>query len=97
MAKQKGEILDDIERFIAKYGNNPRQWYIGTSAAPKDALTKQHNFKTGDIGLIRQAKTELQAAEVAEFFTERGAKGGAVIKPGNDFVYAYKITGHTKQ
>jgi hypothetical protein len=97
MAKPKTEILDDIEHFIAKHGKNPRQWYVGTSSAPKEKLFREHNFKKGDIGLIRQAKTELQAGEIAEFFTERGAKGGADIKPGNDFVYAYKIASHTKQ
>ncbi len=70
---------------------------MGTSATPRETMFSQHKFKKGDIGLIRQAPSELQAAEITEFFTGMGAKGGAVIKSGNDFVYAYKIASHTKQ
>ncbi len=96
MAKQKSEILDDIQGFISKHGNNARQWYVGTSATPREQLFQQHKFRQGDIGLIRQAHSEIQAAEITEFFTGQGAKGGAVIKPGYDFVYAYKLMSHTK-
>ena len=96
MSKSKSEILDDIEGFIRKHGNNPKQWYLGTSSAPKETLFKNHKFKPNDIGLIRQAESELQAAEVVEFFTGRGAKGGATIKPMHDFVYAYRLAAHTR-
>ena len=97
MSKPKSEILNDIQGYIHKHGNNARHWYVGTSATPREKMFQEHKFKKGDIGLIRQADSEIQAAEITEFFTGMGAKGGAVIKPGYDFVYAYKIATHTKQ
>jgi hypothetical protein len=96
MAKSKSEIIDDIQAFIAKHGNAYKEWYVSTSPDPKSQLFKVHGFKNTDKGLLRQAQTELQAAEVVEFLTTLGAKGGAVIKPGADYVYAYKRAPHTK-
>lgn len=96
MSKTKSEILDDFEDFITRHGGKYKEWYVGTAADPKGQLFKVHNFKAGDKGLYRQAGSELQAAEVAEFFTERGAKGNDGVIRDAEFVYAYKRAGHTK-
>lgn len=96
MSKSKSEILDDISAFVAKHGGQTKAWYFGTSNAPRDQMFREHKFKQGDVGLIRQANSELQAGEVVEFFTDQGGRGGATIKPGHDYVYAYKRAPHTK-
>lgn len=96
MAKSKSEIMDDIQSFIGRNGGNNKEWYVGTAPDPKDQLFKTHGFKKGDYGLIRQAPSELQAAEVAEFFVGQGAKGDPNVKRDADSVYAYKLAPHTK-
>lgn len=96
MSKSKSEIMDDISSFIGRNGGNVREWYVGSTADAKTQLFKTHGFKKGDYGLARQAPSELQAGEIAEYFVGQGAKGDIGVKPGNDCVYAYKLTAHTK-
>ncbi len=95
MSKSKSDILDEISDFIRKHGGKTKEWCFGTSATPREKMG-EHNFKKNDVGLIRQAHSELQAGEVVEFFVDQGAKGGATIKPGHDYVYGYKRAAHTK-
>ena len=82
MAKSKTEILNDFQEFMGRHGANYREWYVGTSSDPKQQMFGAHKFKNGDKGLFRQALSELQAAEVAEFFTNLGAKGNATHARG---------------
>jgi hypothetical protein len=96
MAKNKSEILNDFQEFMGRHGANYREWFVGTSSDPKQQLFGTHKFKAGDKGLFRQAHSELQAAEVAEFFTNLGAGGSASPRPDAEFVYAYKRASHTK-
>ena len=96
MAKSKSEILNDFQDFMGRHGANYRDWYVGTAADPKQQLFGSHKFKPGDKGLFRQAMSELQAAEVAEFFTGLGAKGNSSVTRDAEFVYAYKRASHTK-
>ncbi len=96
MPKAKSDILDDIQAFIAKHGNNYKEWYVGTSANPKAHLSKFHKIKNGDKGLMRTAQTELQAAEVAEFFVDQGSKGDPNVTHDSICVYAFKLAKHTR-
>jgi|DEB0MinimDraft_10_1074344.scaffolds.fasta_scaffold142845_1 hypothetical protein len=96
MPKSKSDILDDFQAFIGKHGGNYKEWYVGTSANPKVDLTKYHRIKNGDKGLMRTAQSELQAAEVAEFFIDNGAKGDPTVTRDNICVYAFKMDKHTK-
>jgi len=96
MAKSKAELREDFDAFIKKHGGKYKEWCFGTSDNPRAALFNVHKFKTSDRGLYRQAANELQAAEVAEFFTDFGAKGDNSFKRGATYVYAYKIAPHTK-
>ncbi len=96
MSKSKSEIMDDITVFISRNGGNVREWYVGSAADAKSQLFSTHGFKKGDYGLARQAPSELQAGEVAEYFIGQGAKGDPGVKPGNDCVYAYKMASHHK-
>ena len=98
MAKSKSEILNDFQDFINKYGGKYKEWCVGTAEDAKTALFNTHKFKNGvDKGLFREAESEIQAAGVAEFFTNLGAKGDDSLKRNADQVYAYKIGPHTKQ
>src|ERR1700753_836976 len=96
MSKSKAEIRDDIEDFIARHGGKYKEWYVGSAGDPKSTLFKNHGFKGGDKGLYRQAGSEIQAAEVVEYFTERGTLGNDGVVRGAEYVYAYKRGGHTK-
>lgn len=96
MAKSKSEILNDFQEFMGRHGANYRDWYVGTSDNPKAQMFGTHKFKPGDKGLYRQALSELQAAEVAEFFTNLGARGNDSPTRDAEYVYAYKRASHTK-
>ena len=96
MAKSKSDILNDFQDFVSKYGGKYKEWYVGTAADPKGQLFNTHKFKNGDKGLYREAVSEIQAAEIAEFFIDQGAKGDDGVKRGADCVYAYKMAPHTK-
>ena len=98
MGKSKSEILNDFQEFIAKYGGKYKEWCVGTAPDAKTQMFNVHKFKNGvDKGLFREAESEMQAAGVAEFFVDLGAKGDDVVKRDADQVYAYKIAPHTKQ
>jgi len=98
MAKKKSEILNDFQDFMGKYGGKYKEWYVGTAEDAKTQLFSVHKFKNGvDKGLFREAESEIQAAGVAEFFVDQGAKGDDSVKRNADQVYAYKITPNTKQ
>lgn len=96
MSKSKSEILNDFQDFMGRHGGNYKEWYVGSAADPKAQLFNVHKFKKGDKGLFRQAVSEIQAAEIAEFFTNLGAKGNDGVTRDADFVYAYKRSSHTK-
>ena len=98
MSKSKSEILNDFQEFMGKHGGKYKEWYVGTAEDAKTQLFSVHEFKNGaDKGLFRAADSEIQAAVVAEFFTNLGARGDDSVKRNADQVYAYKIAPHTKQ
>ncbi|MDX2222134.1 MAG: hypothetical protein SFV21_05265 [Rhodospirillaceae bacterium] len=96
MSKSRINIVDEIGSFIAKHGNKPEQWYIGTAVSPKTQLFTVHGFTKRDVGLYREAGNDADAASVAGLFMGRGARGDKGVKPGAVYVYAYKMTSGTK-
>ena len=96
MSKSKSEILNDFQDFISRHGGSYKEWYVGSASDPKTQLFNAHKFKKDDKGLYRQAVSEIQAAEVAEFCTNLGAKGDDGVTRDSDYVYAYKRASHTK-
>jgi hypothetical protein len=96
MAKSKSDILDDFQAFMGKHGGNYKEWYVSTSINPKMELNKYHKIKNGDKGLMRTAESEIRSAEIAEFFTDLGAKGDPGIKDDAVCVYAFKMDKHTR-
>ena len=95
MSKSKMDIIDDIDQFMRKHGGTSKEWFVASSINPKVDLFRYHGFRKGDKGLMRTAMSELQAAEVAEFFMDQGAKGNDEVITGATYVYAYKRTAHT--
>lgn len=98
MAKSASEIIRDVENYVAKFGGVFTEWVVGTSSDPKNALYKIHKLKEGDPGLVRTSHTEIQAAEVAEFFIQTRRTKGQVEQPesGRLHVYIYRKQPHTK-
>ncbi|MFN3077745.1 MAG: hypothetical protein ABT940_12885 [Alphaproteobacteria bacterium] len=98
MAKSSSEIIQDVETYIARFGGVFGEWYVGTSTDPKHALYKVHKLKEGDPGLLRTSHTEIQAAEVVEYFVQTRRTKGKVEQPesGRLHVYIYKRQPHTK-
>lgn len=99
MAKDKGEIISDIDAYIAKFGGRYGEWYVGAATDPKQALYTKHKVKKGDPGLLRTAHSEVQAADVVGYFVKNcktlGDADGTVAQ-GKLYVYAYKRAGYTK-
>lgn len=98
MAKDKNEIVADIKAYIGRHGGNPREWYIGSANDPKQTLNKRHRFKDGDVGLVRTAKSEQEAADVVRIVVaDSGTVGDAnpVTGPGRKHIYLYKRQPHT--
>jgi hypothetical protein len=96
--KSRSDIINDIEAHIQKGGSNFAEWYVGVAASPKNNLFKVHKLRqTGDAWIARHAFDHAQAAEVAEYFvTSRHTKGRyRDSKPGDEYVYAYKMKPHT--
>ncbi len=96
MTNSTQNILKSFQSFIGKHGNDYAEWYVSTSEDPRVSLIRDHKFRTGDTGLLRQARSEAQAAQVTGVLTGMGAQGGPNTRPGAHYVYAYKLSPHTR-
>jgi hypothetical protein len=96
MTNSTQNILKSFQSFIGKHGNDYAEWYVSTSEDPRLSLIREHKFRTGDTGFLRQARSEAQAAQVTGVLTGLGARGGPNQKPGAHYVYAYKLSPHTR-
>ncbi len=96
MTNSVPRILEAFQGFIAKHGNDYGEWFVGIAQDPRAALIHEHGFRAGDTGLLRQARSEAQAAKIRDALKTLGAKSAATLKPGSHFVYAYKIAMHTR-
>ena len=103
MTKTEEQIIHDIERRIGweRDSEDFPNWYVGITANPDDRLFNDHNVNKDDKGdwICRQAADIQVAREVERYFIEKhrtkGGPGG-----GDDrslFVYAYRMSSHTKQ
>ncbi|TAK98841.1 MAG: hypothetical protein EPO08_18065 [Rhodospirillaceae bacterium] len=96
MAKSRMDLLDEIQAFMRRHVSPPAHWYVGTAKVPRAQLFDVHGFKPNDIGLYRQTTSDNDAASIAGFIMKGGSKGDSVVKPGADYVYVFKMNGHTK-
>ena len=103
MTKTKEQIIHDIEYHVGweRDSEDFPHWYVGITANPDDRLFNDHNVNKDDKGdwIYRQAADVQVAREVERYFIEKHrTKGG----PGGGdnhsrYVYAYRVSSHTKQ
>ncbi len=95
MAKDKQTIIKELTKFIDENGGNPKGWYVGIAADPKERLFNEHGVK--DAWIHREALSASAARAIETYFIERlgtdGGSGGGDEK--SKYVYAYKKKPHT--
>ncbi len=100
MPKLRAEIIKDIDEHIKKEGSEYKHWYVGIASIPQNRLFQDHNVsKENGWWIYREAFSDTDARVIENFFLEKkGTRGG----PGGGdsstrFVYAYRITGYTRE
>ena len=95
----KAEIIQQIADYVRQCGGSYSQWYSGIAADSRARLFNDHNVdeKNGNW-IFRGCASSDEARAVEDYFIGKGMKGG----PGGGdsstkSVYAYKITGSTKE
>lgn len=97
-AAAANQLISDITAYMQKAGGAPAGWYVGI-ANSTDRLFNGHGInRQSDLWIYRTASTAALAREIEVAFHEWGCKGG----PGGGsydtrIVYAYKITGLTRE
>lgn len=97
--KSREQIIHEIQMHMGANGGSYSDWYVGVSDKPKNALFNIHKLRqSGDACITRQAKDDLQAWDVEEYFRTvlktRGNRGSSSLN--HVYVYAYLMKPHTK-
>jgi len=98
VAKEKQEIIDDIESHMHNRRGEYSDWYVGISKDAKDRLFNGHSVKQNkDVWIYRKARSVQTAREIEDHFvntldTDGGGGGG---DESSNMVYAYKKARHT--
>lgn len=92
-------IITEIQNFLTKYGGNYRDWYSGIALNPRQRLFSDHNvIEKSDAWIYRDCSTASEARVVEKYFLNKGCIGD---EGGGDwlskYVYAYKISSHSKE
>lgn len=98
-AKSREQIIHEIEMHMGTNGGRYNEWFVGVSDKPKHTLFNVHKLRqSGDAWIARQAKDDLQAWDVEEYFRTvlktRGNRGASSLD--HIYVYAYRMKPHTK-
>ena len=97
MANDRNTIISEITAHVTKCGGRYSEWYAGIAADARQRLFSDHAVREGsDAWILRPCGSSGVAREIEKALFSLGMKGG----PGGgdystDFVYAYKIAGHT--
>jgi len=100
MADSKVTIKQKIKAYYHKHGKGQYGWYIGIAENARERLFNEHNVNEDNGAWIYNMASSSEVARdiEEELISELGTKGGG--GGGNDktdYVYAYKITGTTKE
>jgi len=97
MASDKATAISEIEAYLANNGGSYSQWYVGIAADPRERLFSSHAVKEkGDAWIYHRCTSSGVARLVEKCFLALGMKGGSGGGDDNsEYVYAYKIAGHT--
>jgi len=97
-AKARNVIISEIEQCIASSGYGFSDWFVGITDKPKHQIFSTHKVRqTGDAWISRLALSDLQAAEIEDYFRSvrktRGKPGPTTLD--HVYVYAYRMKEHT--
>lgn len=100
MTQSYNEAVTDIKNYMASGGGSYNNWCVGVTASPKDRLFTDHGVEEkNDYWIYRQCDSSDTARKVEDYFVNTlGTKGD--IGGGDesaDYVYAYKITNHSRE
>lgn len=92
-------IVAEIDAYIRRHGGPYSAWYCGVAADPRSRLFIAHNVQEhGGLWIYSDAGTDANARTVECHFHSLGCKGSG---GGGDrltrYVYAYRITGTTRE
>jgi hypothetical protein len=97
MANDMNTILTEIKAYVAKNGGRCSEWYAGIASDARRRLFIDHAVREiGDAWIFWPCGSSTAARNIEKILFNLGMKGG----PGGgdystDFVYAYRIAGHT--
>lgn len=99
MASTKEKIKSDIRSYIGKHGQGQYGWYIGIAKNARERLFDDHNVNENGAWIYDEAINSAIAREIeVELISVLKTKGGDGGGDENTkFVYAYQITGSTKE
>lgn len=97
--KSVAAIIAEIDAYIRSCGGPYSCWYCGVAAVPERRLFADHNVdREHGQWIYRDAGTDANARAVESHFHGLGCKGSG---GGGDrltrYVYAYRITGTTRE
>ena len=100
MAKPNETIIAEIKAFMAKWGGDYSDWYVGIASDPRQRLFNDHTVdEKKDAWIYREAINAEAARTVEEYFINKigtdGDTGGGDYT--TKFVYAYKKASHTTE
>lgn len=92
-------IIDALEDFMRKNGQQYNQFYVGIAKDPVDRLINGHSVTENIPNLYWTAPLHTEIIRVIEkYFLDKGCKGGS--GGGNydtNYIYTYLITNTTRE
>lgn len=86
-------IIDDIEKYIGKYGGKYHDWRIGVrKSSQQQFLDMQFVMFKSHQGIIRQSGSKEEAKRIIRYFIDNREMGLDTpgIECGGDMIYVYK-------
>lgn len=98
MPSGTGRLISDIQSFVSRHDQNYNGWYIGVTTDPLTRLLEEHQLNVNvDLWLCGEAFSDKEANFVLRRFVEElGMQGHYDDSDKGRFVYAYRISDHTR-
>ena len=94
-----GQAQNDILAHIKTCGDSFSAWYCGIAADPRDCLFNRHGVdELHGAWIYRNCGTDTTARQLEQYLHSLGCKGAyGGGGPDTRFIYAYRITGTTRE
>jgi hypothetical protein len=92
-------IIEQMEAFVSRHGEDWESWFFGVTTDPCDCLVSGHNINIGhDLWMCSEALSAEKALEVKGYFVAGvGVDSDDSLDDAEGrFVYAYKKAPHTR-